>query len=91
MKIRNVRHRGLRQLIEIDDPSGLPSAFVEKIRNIISFLQDMSDVDELRSMQSWRVHQLTDDRRGTWSLSVTRNWRITFCVDFDQIEILDLD
>ena len=43
MKIRNVLHRGLRRFIENDDRSGLPSAVIPKLRNIVSFLQDMAD------------------------------------------------
>jgi proteic killer suppression protein len=26
----------------------------------------------------WKAHTLTRDRKGTWSLSVTRNRRLTF-------------
>jgi toxin HigB-1 len=71
----------LRRFIENDDASGLPADFVEKIRNIISFLQEMESSDELKSIATWRAHQLTGDRKGTWSLIVTRNWRITFRID----------
>lgn len=91
VKIRNVLHRGLRRLIEKDDPSGLQPAFVEKIRNILSFLQEMEDADELRDIPSWRAHQLAGGRKETWSLAVTRNWRITFRIDQEEREILDLD
>jgi len=28
-----------------------------------------------------KAHQLIGDRRGTWSLFVTKNWRLTFNVD----------
>ena len=91
MKIRNVVHKGLKQLIEKDDTTGLPAAMVPKLRRIISFLQDMSGEDELHSVPSWKAHRLTGDRRAMWSLSVTRNWRITFCVDNDKLEIIDLD
>ena len=65
--------------------------FVEKIRNILSFLQDMDHVDELQTIPSWRAHQLTGDRKGHWSLTVSRNWRITFRVDEIEREIVDLD
>ncbi len=41
MKIRNVVHRGLRRFIERNDPSGLAPAVVEKVRNILTFLQEM--------------------------------------------------
>ena len=91
MNIRNVVHRGLRRFIERDDPSGLPPAVVEKVRNILTFLQDMDDAQELRDVPSWKVHQLTGDRKGTWTLSVTRNWRITFRIDSENEEILDLN
>ena len=91
MKIRNVLHKGLRRFIEDDDSSGLPAAVVPKIRRIVSFLQDMGQEDELRSVPSWKAHQLTGDRKGTWSLSVTRNWRITFRIEQTEVEIVDLD
>lgn len=91
MKIASVSHRGLKRLIESDDPSGLPAAFVEKIRNILSFLQDMEDPDELRSLPSWNAHQLTGNRKGAWSQTVTGNWRITFRIDRTEREIIGLN
>ena len=91
MKIRNVVHKGLRRLIEHDDPSGLQPAVAEKLRRIVSFLQDMDRESELRTIPSWNAHQLTGDRKGVWSLFVTRNWRLTFRVDQQDIEIIDLD
>jgi toxin HigB-1 len=91
MRIRNVIHKGLRRFIEDDDASGLQPAVVVKVQRIVSFLQDMENEDELRTMQSWKAHMLTGDRKGTWSLSVTRNWRMTFRIDREEIEIIDLD
>ncbi len=91
MRIRNVIHRGLKRFIERNDASGLAPAVVEKVRNIVTFLQEMQDVQELRDVPSWKAHQLTGDRKGTWSLNVTRNWRMTFGVDQAKGEIIDLD
>ena len=91
MKIGNVIHRGLRRFIENDDSSGLQPVVVPKIRKIVSFLQDMEDESELQTVPSWKAHQLTGDRRGTWRLSVTRNGRLTFQIDRAEIEIIDLD
>jgi len=91
VKIRNVVHRGLRRFIQRNDPSGLAAAIVEKVRNILTFLQEMEDAQELRDVPSWKVHQLTGDRKGTWRLTVTRNWRITFRIDPTEGEIFDLD
>lgn len=91
MKIRNVIHKGLRRFIEDDDASGLQPAVVVKVQRIVSFLQDMQQEDELCTVESWKAHMLTGDRKGTWSLSVTRNWRMTFRIDREEIEIVDLD
>jgi toxin HigB-1 len=91
MRIRNIIHKGLRRFVIDDDASGLQSAAVPKLRRMISFLQDMQTEDELRTVPSWKAHLLTGDRKGTWSLFVTKNWRLTFRIDSNEIEIIDLD
>jgi proteic killer suppression protein len=45
----------------------------------------------LRVLKVWKVHTLTGDRKGTWSLSVTRNQRLTFRIDGAEHEICDLN
>ena len=79
------------RFIENDDASGLQPAVVPKVQRMIAFLQDMEREDELRTVPSWKAHLLTGSRRGTWSLFVTKNWRMTFRIDRDEIEIIDLD
>ncbi|MFZ5835602.1 MAG: type II toxin-antitoxin system RelE/ParE family toxin [Pseudomonadota bacterium] len=91
MKIRNVIHKGLRRFIEENDAAGIPAAVAPKLRKIFSFLQDMESETELRTVPSWKAHQLTGGRKGTWSLFVTKNWRLTFRIEQTSIEIIDLD
>ncbi|MEW6501559.1 MAG: type II toxin-antitoxin system RelE/ParE family toxin [Thermodesulfobacteriota bacterium] len=91
MKIRNVLHEGLRRFIEDDNAAGIQPAVAPKLRRIISFLQDMEQESELQTIPSWKAHRLTGDREGTWSLSVTKNWRLTFRINQTEREIVDLD
>ena len=91
MKIRNVLHRGLRRLIQDDRDTALQPTVVPKLRRILSFLQDMEHEEELRTIPGWKAHRLGGDRKGVWSLTVTKNWRITFRVDGAEDEIVDLD
>ena len=91
MKIRNVIHKGLYRFIVADDPSGLPAPVIGKLRRIVSFLQDMEQESELHAVTSWKARQLAGDRKGIWSLFVTKNWRLTFRIDRAEIEIVDLD
>jgi proteic killer suppression protein len=81
MKIRNASHRGLRRFIELDDPSGLDPAILERVRNMLTFLDEMSNPREMLALPHWRAHVLTGNRKGTWSLSVNRNWRLTFKIN----------
>ena len=91
MKIRNVRHKGLRRFVEDDRAAALQSAVVPKLRRILSFLQEMEREEELLTVPAWKAHRLVGDRKDVWSLSVTNNWRITFRIDRAGDEIVDLD
>ena len=68
----------------------VPPDTVDKLRKMLAFLDDMQDPQELRALPTWKVHTLTGDRKGTWSLTVTRNRRLTFCIDDTEREIYDV-
>ena len=91
MNIRNFVHKGLKKLYEEDNSKGVSPDTVEKLQKMLAFLDDMQDPEELRSLPSWKVHTLTGDRKGTWSLSITRNRRLTFCVASAEDEIYDVN
>jgi toxin HigB-1 len=78
MKIRSFAHKGLKRLYEDSSAKGVPSETVDKLRKMFAFLDAMQEADELRTLTAWKVHTLLGDRKGTGSLSVTRNRRLTF-------------
>ena len=41
------------------------------------------------NLPGYRLHPLSGDRAGYWSVSVTRNWRIVF--RFDGVHVCDVD
>jgi proteic killer suppression protein len=87
MKIRSFVHKGLKKLYEDDNAKGVPPETVDKLRKIFAFLDEMEAPEELRTLPSWKAHTLTGDRKGTWSLSVTANRRLTFHIDLVEHEI----
>jgi proteic killer suppression protein len=91
VKIRNFVHKGLKRLYTEDVAKGIPPDTADKLRKMLAFLDDMQDVEELRALPAWKVHTLTGDRKGTWSLSVTRNRRLTFRIETADREICDLN
>lgn len=79
------------KLYKEDSAKGLPPDTVDKLRKMLTFLDEMDGSDELRALPSWKAHQLTGDRKGTWSLSVTANRRLTFRMDAAEREIWDVN
>ena len=91
VKIRGFLHKGLRLLYADDSTKGVPPASADKLRKMLAFLDNMEDPEELRTLPAWRTHTLTGPRKGTWSLSVTRNLRLTFKVDVAEHEVNDIN
>jgi toxin HigB-1 len=89
VKIKNFAHKGLKRLYLEDSTKGVPPDAADKLRSILTFLQDLQDPEILRAFPLWKAHLLTGDRKGIWSLSVTRNWRRTFQIKDG--EVLDVD
>ena len=91
MKLRGFSHKGLQRLYEEDSSRGVGAEAAGKLRKILAFLDAMEKPEELRALPKWRAHVLTGDRKGTWSLYVTRNRRRTFRIEEDEIVDLDLE
>ncbi len=87
MKIRDFIHKGLKRLYEEDSAKGVPESSADKLRKMFAFLDGMDDAEELQHLPAWKAHRLNGDRKGTWSLSVTGNLRLTFRVDAIEREI----
>ena len=82
------RHAGLRRYWERDDASRLNPDHVARIGRL---LDDLAAADRPGQMDlpGLRLHQLVGDRRGTWSVRVSGNWRLTF--RFEAGEAVDID
>ena len=79
------------RLIEDDDSRELGADRIERLRNIIAALISAGDMDGVAGPPGWRIHQLRGDRAGTWSISVSGNWRLTFDVEDGKISDLNLE
>jgi toxin HigB-1 len=91
VKIRNFTHKGLERLYTDGNPKGVTPDSVDKLRKMFAFLDAMQSPDELRTLTAWKAHTMTGDRKGTISLSVTRNRRLTFRINAAEPEIYDVN
>jgi proteic killer suppression protein len=79
------------RLIEDDESRELRPDLVKRLRNILAALIVASDMGAVTGPPGWKVHQLRGNRAGTWSISVSGNWRITFDIKEGEICNLNLE
>lgn len=91
MNIRSIKHRGLRRFIENNDPREIRGDLVNRTRNVLTVLIAASDIAGVQGPPGWRIHELVGDRAGTWSISVSGNWRITFALVGGEIVELNME
>ena len=82
------RHKRLSRLYETDSPRGLPPELVPRIRRILADLDLAVHPSDL-VVPGYRVHSLSGELAGFWSIRVSGNWRIVF--RFDEGEPTDVD
>jgi toxin HigB-1 len=87
--IESFRRKGLKRLFEEDDRSKLGPDVIEKIRLILSALEEAGSIDDL-NQPSFRLHRLKGDFKGYWSVTVRANWRIVFQFKGDKASNVDL-
>ena len=82
------KHKGLSRLFADDDHRGVNAEHVEKIRLILMTLDSAHEIDVL-NLPSFRLHPLTGNLKGLWSVTVRANWRVVF--RFDDGQAFDVD
>lgn len=75
--IKSFKHKGLEQYFTKDVKKLLDARDLPKINRILDRL-DVSTVVKDMGIPGWSLHELKGDRKGTWSVAVRANWKITF-------------
>ena len=64
-------------MFEEDDGRGVNADQVERLRLILSTLDEAGDIQDM-SQPTFRLHALKGSRKGEWAVVVRANWRVTF-------------
>jgi proteic killer suppression protein len=87
--IETITDKSLRRFFETGKPKGLVGD-VSRIRKMLNFIVAAESIDELNTPPNYGLHALKGDRAGTWAMTVTKNWRMTFTLTADGA-LADLD
>ena len=88
--VAGFRHKGLKALYETDSPKKIRTDLVGRVRVVMAILDEAQSLDDL-TRPSLRLHALSENREGDWSVSVNARWRITFTYEAGEFGNLNLE
>jgi proteic killer suppression protein len=86
--IKTFRHKGLEAFYRTGSNAGIQAIHAKRLREQLTALTVAHGPEDL-SRPGWRLHALSGDRAGNWSLTVQANWRIVFRFDGGDVELVD--
>lgn len=78
--IKHFKHRGLQVFFETGSKAGIRPDHAARLARQLRQLNDSSSPREM-NMPGWKLHPLSGDLAGHWSVSVSGNWRMTFAFE----------
>ena len=86
--IRSFRHRGLEQFFRQGSKKGIQPKHANKLLIQLAALDNAKNVADVE-VPNWRLHVLSGDLKGHFSISVDENWRLTFRFEKGDVQVLD--
>ena len=89
--IRGFKHKGLAKFFETGSKAGVQAPYAERLRLILGRLSAATAPGDM-ALTGLDLHPLKGERKGTWAVSVSGNWRLTFKFvgkDADSVEYED--
>ncbi len=88
--IKSFAHKGLEQFFLTGSKAGIQPRHAVRLRLMPAQLHQARTLDDL-NIPTLRLHELKGNRKGTWSITVQANWRITFLFVAGDAEIVDYE
>ena len=86
--ITSIRHKGLMRFFATGDHRAIPAQHASRIERMLDRL-DVCKVAGDMDLPGYKFHELKGERKGTFSIAVSANWRLTF--RFDDQNAVDVD
>lgn len=88
--ILNFRHKGLERFFSRSDYRGIPAQHAARLERLLDRLDAALKPDDM-NLPGYRFHPLKGERKGTYAVSVSGNWRLTFRFANEDAADIDLE
>jgi len=88
--IKPFKHKCLEKFHTNGSTRGIKANHAKKLRMQLAALDTAQSIDDM-DISGYRLHQLTGDKRGIWSITVNANWRLTFKFEEGNVYILNYE
>ena len=88
--IKSFKHKGLEKFYDGGSTKRIQANHAKKLRMQLAALDTAQSIDDM-DIPGYRLHQLTGDRKGIWSITVNANWRLTFEFEAGNVYILNYE
>ena len=85
--IKSSQHKGLKQFFRKGNQKGIPSFNADRVKRILDAIDAAGSPGDLM-IPGFGTHQLGGNRKGTWAITLTGNWRVT--LKFDGRDAVDV-
>ena len=75
--IKKIKHKGLRKLFESGLVSGSQPQHATRLRQILALLETAESIGDM-DLPGLSLHELKGQRKATYAVKVSGNWRVTF-------------
>lgn len=86
--IKTFRHKGLQIFYETGSKAGIQSHHAQRLSRQLTRL-DLAKTAADMNLPGWKLHPLTGDLAGHYSVSVSGNWRMTFKFEGEDTVLVD--
>ncbi len=87
--IVSFQHKGLAAFYLSGSKKGIQPHHDAKLRRILTTLNEADGHAFVASVPGFRLHKLSADRSGYWSVWVNGNWRVVFRLVHRDVELVD--
>lgn len=86
--IKSFTHSGLEVFFNTGSKKGIQPHHEKRLRNQLAALNSAQKPEDM-GVPGWKLHPLTGQMDGYWSITVNANWRVTFKFEGSDAYVVD--